>query len=363
MGAPDFARGMSVIREDLESIAGQLSDDLRKLSGKSVLVTGAAGMLPSYLVDLFAFLNEQSALDRPMTVYPLVRRPPQADGRLGHLMGRGDIHFVVQDAVDPVSLPGPVEFVIHAASAASPRWYREDPVGTAAVNSVGLYNLLESCRTWETQSVLYFSSSEVYGSPGPLDIPTPETFIGEVDFTSGRACYSESKRFGEMLCAAHYEQHGTPTKVVRPFHVHGPGQRLDDGRVVAEMIRLGIEGRPFELLSDGRATRTYGYISDATAGFMKVLLSDENGEAFNVGADSPETSILELATEISRLFGRTEPVKVNVAAVPEHLSGAPERVCPDLSKIRDRLGFDPETGLTEGLSRTIRWHEAVRPVA
>lgn len=357
---PDFARGRSIIREDLACVLDRLAGELGAMSGSSMLVTGAAGMLPSYLVDLLAFANEQGALAEPVTLYPLVRTRPEPNSRLGHLLGRPDVQFLVQDAVEPVLLPGPVQYVVHAASSASPRWYRQDPVGTVVVNSVGLHNLLEASRAWETESFLYFSSSEVYGSPGPDNIPTPESFIGEVDFTSGRACYSESKRFGELLCATHHEQHGAPTKVVRPFHIHGPGQRLDDGRVVAEMIRLGLEGRPFELLSDGRATRTYGYIADATLGFMKVLLSAENGQAFNVGADSPETSILELATAVSGIFDRDEAVRVSAGDVPEHLSGAPVRVCPDLAKIRSTFSFDPKIGLIEGLTRTVRWHQAVR---
>jgi UDP-glucuronate decarboxylase len=146
-----------------------------------------------------------------------------------------------------------------------------------------------------------------------------------------------------------------PAKSVRPFHVHGPGLRPRDGRIIEAMISKGINNLPIEIQSDGKATRTYGYVSDATIGFLKVLFSGHNGGAFNVGADKPETSILELATVISRLFGRTEPVRVVGVPAP---AGSPKRACPDLTKIRTLLNYEPTISLEDGLERTIKWLHA-----
>jgi dTDP-glucose 4,6-dehydratase/UDP-glucuronate decarboxylase len=129
------------------------------------------------------------------------------------------------------------------------------------------------------------------------------------------------------------------------------------------MISRGVDRQRFELLSDGRATRTYGYISDATIGFLLALLSDSNGDVFNIGSDEPETSILELATTISRLFGRTESVQVASSDLPDHLRGAPNRVCPDLTKARTMLGYRPQVTLEDGLRRTVAWHLAKRGLA
>src|SRR5260370_24130850 len=155
--------------------------------------------------------------------------------------------------------------------------------------------------------MLYISSSEVYGDPPPGDVPTPEEYPGRVEFTGPRACYAESKRFGETLCDVFHEVFGVPIKVVRPFHVYGPGLRLDDGRIVPELIRQGLQDGALHLLSDGRATRCYGYVADATYGFLLALLSEHHGTAFNIGVDEPQTSIGQLAAMVARIFGLPAP--------------------------------------------------------
>lgn len=347
---------LDIIRADCADIADRLGDDVARFAGKTVLVTGAAGMLPAYLVDTLAYLNDRKRLRQPVQVVAVVRSPDSNEGRLRHLRGRRDVHFVLADAARPFEVDERLHFLVHAASAASPSAYRADPIGTLEVNSLGTKHMLDLARRDRAESLLYFGTSEVYGSPDPAHIPTPETYVGQTQWLGGRACYVEGKRFGEALCAAAWEQEHIPAKIVRPFHVQGPGLRLSDGRVVAEMIRLGITGEPFALKSDGTATRTYGYISDATFAFLRVLLSNENGEAFNVGAEEPETSMLQLATIISRLFGRSEPVRTNTDSSATHLASAPNRAKPDLRKIRDRLGVAPMVSLEDGLARTIHWH-------
>jgi dTDP-glucose 4,6-dehydratase/UDP-glucuronate decarboxylase len=345
-----------VIEGDLREIVARLGPDVERLAGKTVLITGAAGMLPSYVADTIAHLNDNHLLSAPARLLLNARALDSNDGRISHLARRADTRFLVQDVRAPLALGEPVHFVVHAASAASPRSYRADPVGTLDVNSTALRQLLDATRS-TCESFLYFSSSEVYGDPEPEHIPTPEAYVGRTPFLGGRACYTEAKRFGEALCAAYREQYGVPVKIVRPFHVHGPGLRLNDGRIVAALVEMGLSGAPFVLNSDGRATRTYGYVSDATVGFLSVLLSEHDGEAFNVGADEPETSILELATVVSRLFGRKEAVGLNAAPSSEHSKGAPVRVRPDLAKIRRLLGYAPSVSLEEGLRRTITWHQ------
>ena len=345
-----------VIRDDCESIAERLGSDVQRFAGKTVLITGAAGMLPAYLVDTLAHLNDTRRLAKPVEVLAVVRSPDSNEFRLRHLRGRKDVQFILADAAMPFEVEERAHFYVHAASPASPAAYRADPVGTLEVNGPGTRHVLDLARRDAADSVLFFSTSEVYGSPDAAHIPTSETYVGATPWLGGRACYVEGKRFGEALCAAAWEQHKTPVKIVRPFHVQGPGLRLNDGRIVAELIRMGIEGEPFALKSDGKATRTYGYIADAAFAFFKVLLSDQNGEAFNVGADKPETSMRELATIVSRIFGRTEEVRVATDTRAAHLSGAPDRVRPDLTKIRERLGVVPVVPLEDGLERTIHWH-------
>jgi UDP-glucuronate decarboxylase len=340
----------------MPEIVEGMGEVVHRFAGKTVLITGASGVLPGYLADAVAYCNRH-VFARPARLVLLVRTPPGPGSRLAHLVGRPDVEFLIQDARSPIEVDGTLHFIIHAASPATPQKFKEEPVGTIAVNSTALAQMLELARKRETESFLFFSTSEIYGTPESEHIPTPETYLGRFDFTASRSYYAEAKRFGETLCVAFLEQYGVPVKSVRPFHVHGPGLRSDDGRIIAAMIELGLANRAFELQSDGKATRTYGYVSDATVAFVKVLLSGFNGHAFNVGADTPETSMLELATTIARLFGRSEPVAVRHATAS---AGSPTRACPDLTKIRSLLNYSPRVSLESGLERTIAWLRAQR---
>ncbi len=355
---PVLSHFPEVVREDLPQIAAELAPFVAPLAGKRVLVTGASGMLPAYLVDTLAYLNDVGALSAPCRIELVVRSHTRAKRRLGHLQERRDVRFTMSDVRE--ALPSDVrwDYLVHAAAPASPRAYLADPLGSLDANTVALRALFERARIEPPESALYVSSSEVYGTPDPEAIPTPETYVGRIDPLSRRAYYAEAKRAGETYCLAYYEALGLKVKVARPFHVHGPGLRLDDGRVVPALIAMGLRGEALALESDGRATRTYGYVSDATVALFRILLSDCDGQAFNVGSDSPETSVRELARSIAGLFGQTEPVRVNMAPGNAQGQGAPQRACPDLGKLRRHFGFEPRVSLLDGLSRTIRWFRA-----
>lgn len=352
----------AIVDQDVADILSQLGASLDLLDGATIVVTGASGMLGGYIADVAAALNPLGILRSPCTLHLASRQPPSAEGRLGHLIGRADVHFIVGDATAPGALPEHADVLVHAASPASPRDYIADPVGTLDANSRYLHALLELARASGARAFLYISSSEIYGNPSPAAIPTPETHVGCVDPQSPRSCYVEGKRFGEALSIAFHRQYGLPVSIVRPFHVHGPGLRLTDGRVVADLIQAGLQQTPFTLSSDGRATRCYGYISDATVGLLAALLDNPRGETFNIGVDEPETTILELATMVAELTGAPAP-RASSDPVPSHLAEAPNRSRPDLSKARALLGYAPRVSLRDGLSRTIAWHRARAAVA
>ena len=347
--------GHKIVGDDCVSVLERLGDAAKKLARKRILIAGASGFLPSYLADTIACWNDHADPGSRARLVLLVRRPVGDRDRLAHLVGRSDTEFVVQDVVQDLSARGRFDLIVHAASPASPRWYRKDPVGTIDANSRGLRNLLELAKHHEGASLLYFSSSEVYGTPEPQNVPTPETYVGRTDPTDERACYVESKRLGETMCRAYFRQYGVAAKIARPFHFFGPGLRMDDGRLIPELLRCGLTEEPFELLSDGQATRTYGYVAEATIASLLILLSDMNGEVFNVGVDSPELSVLEVATLVAGMFGRTEPVRTNLGLPVADLRGAPSRACPDIAKLRKAFGYKPVITLEKGLERTIEW--------
>ncbi|HTU63949.1 MAG TPA: NAD-dependent epimerase/dehydratase family protein, partial [Polyangiales bacterium] len=313
----------------------------------------ATSMLAAYLADSVAYLNDIGAYSAPCRLSLWVRSPERAQLRLGHLLNRKDVTVIRRDLREPWPTTITPDYFVHAASPPGPRDYLADPLGALDANTHCLRQLLERAKC--SAGVLFVSSSEVYGTPDPEAIPTPETYVGRIDPLSRRAYYAEAKRAGETYCRAYHEVHGVPVKIVRPFHIHGPGLRADDARLVPALIQMGLSGKPLSLESDGRATRTYGYVSDATIAMLRVLCSEQQGEAYNIGADQPETSVLELASCLAEIFGQTEPVKTQTAPGLETARGAPQRARPDTSKLKAAFGLECRVGLREGLMRTVRW--------
>ena len=347
-----MAKVTHVIQEDVELIAKEMAGDLEQLADTTLLVTGAAGFLCSYLVDLMAFANRE-VLSRPCRVIAVDNFQSGLPVRLEHLAGARGIVLRNHDARLPMPLDEPVQWIIHGASIASPVFYRQFPLETIDVNVTGTRLMLDLARLG-ARTLLYISSSETYGDPDPASIPTPETYWGSVSFTGPRACYDESKRLAETLCATYHRLYRTPVKTVRPFNVYGPGQRLDDGRIIPDLMSSALERRPLVLYSDGRATRSFCYVSDAIRAMLRVMFSGREGEAYNIGNDVEEMSIGRIAETMSEVAGAPAlPVRYESSADPNYLTDNPQRRCPDLTKLRALKGWTPLVGVRDGLRRTL----------
>jgi dTDP-glucose 4,6-dehydratase/UDP-glucuronate decarboxylase len=242
------------------------------------------------------------------------------------LSGNGHLAVVKHDMARPLpEAIGDFDYIIHAASIASPTYYRKYPIETMDANVNGLRSLLEYALEQQRKGrpirgFLYFSTSEIYGDPTPESIPTPETYRGNVSCTGPRACYDESKRYGETLCVNFSQQFSLPIHTARPFNNYGPGLKITDRRAVPDFARDVLEGRDIVLYSDGSPTRTFCYVADAIVGYYKVLVRGKSGEAYNIGVEGPEVSIAEVAKRVAQhardLFGvqgrcpfRSEPGK------------------------------------------------------
>ncbi len=348
---------ISLIEQDSERVVSEVGDSIHRLCGKTLLLTGANGFLASYLVDTVAWMN-QHVFSSPCRLIAMVRSPITPSERLGHLLGRGDVQFIQQDVCAPVHLDGPINFVVHAASKASPKDYLAHPLETMDANVIGTRLLLDLVKAQRTGRVLFLSSGEIYGNVSAQFIPIQEDCPWSMPPTDPRACYAESKRYGEALCLAYWREYQVPVNIARTFHVYGPGLRLDDGRVMADFFRHRLENTPLRVLSDGSGVRAFCYVSDAVTGFLKLLLSDCHGEVVNIGNDQEPLSVRELALLIATLEDPQLPVKFQSVALPEHLRGSPSQVCPDISKARRLLHFEPRVGLREGLCKTLQWHRA-----
>jgi UDP-glucuronate decarboxylase len=345
----------SVVAEDLKNMAGaNLPWD--KLAGKTILISGANGFLPAYLVELFLYLNQiHPGLD--LNLVGLVRNPQKAGARFAAYRQRRDLQLLVQDVSIPVAYSPKVDWIIHAASQASPKYYGSDPVGTLKANVLGTYNLLELARAKKAENFLFFSSGEVYGKVDAAWIPTAEGQYGYLDPTDLRSCYAESKRMGETMCVSWAHQYGIPVKIARPFHTYGPGMSLDDGRVFADFVADVVNHRDIVLKSDGRAKRAFCYLADAIVGFCTVLLKGANGEAYNVGNEKGEIAIGDLARKLVQLFPeRKLKVIEQERSEKEYLPSATPRSCPATAKIA-ALGWQPVIAIEAGFARTIRSFE------
>lgn len=316
--------------------------------GKTVLVAGANGFLPAAMVETLLTL---SAVIPGVKVVALARSRENALRRLGGWLGHPALCLRVADVSEPLDLDGPVDMIVHAASQASPRFYDADPVGTALPNILGTQRLLELARHKKASRFLYLSSSEVYGV---IDgrAPIREQDFGPLDPATLRACYAESKRMGETLCASYGAQYGVDCVIARPFHTYGPGMRLDDGRVFADFVRDVVAGRDLVLNSDGAAERAFCYLADAVEAFFTLLLKGETGAAYNVGNAHAVMSIRDLAIMLAGLFperglkARFAPPRTG------YLASRVTRAAPDTTRL-ESLGWRARTDAAEGFRRTI----------
>jgi UDP-glucuronate decarboxylase len=335
---------------DMAAIVAGAGVDWNRLAGQTVCITGASGFLPSYMVETMLYLNETRQLG--IRVLAMVRNRAGFERRYAHHAGRTDLVCIEQDISKPFTLAEKPDYIIHAASQASPKYYATDPVGTLSANTLGTAALLELARASNSKGFLYFSSSEVYGTASK--VPTGESDYGVVDPTSVRACYAESKRMGENMCVSWQHQFGVPVTIVRPFHTYGPRMQLDDGRVYADFVACILHKEPIALKSDGLATRSFCYSADAVAGFWKVLLDGVPGQSYNIGNPDGEISMRALGQLLVGMY----PEKGLTLSYVErqqgdnYLASAVARGCPDIAKA-EALGWRPGTSLADGFRRTI----------
>jgi UDP-glucuronate decarboxylase len=359
---------LEVVESDLNYIVNGLSEEMIKLSGKRVLITGGAGFLGYYLVQSLVRWND--GIDRTkdrlidILVYDnFIRGKPSW---LSSLESRGAVKLQAHDITDP--LPddiGDVSYIIHAASIASPTYYRKNPIETMDANVNGLRYLLDFFKDRKTEDkfvggLLYFSTSEIYGDPATNAIPTSETYRGNVSCTGPRASYDESKRYGETLCVNFAHQYGLPIRIARPFNNYGPGLKITDGRALPDFCGNVLSNKDIVLLSDGSPTRTFCYVADAVIGYFKVLTKGRNGESYNIGTESPEISVRQLAEMIIKssrtVYGYEGQLAFKKSEDKEYLTDNPNRRCPIIKKAQTELDYNPKISIEEGLLRSLAWY-------
>lgn len=340
-----------IIQEDISQLADHLRVHFPDFEGKTFLITGAFGFLGRYVVYLLRHLNQTRLTNKAKALL----LDNFVTGYEQGIISDNDLQFLRHNVVTPFTTDEPIDYIIHAAGIASPAYYTRFPLETMDVGTIGTRNMLDLARQKNVKSFVFMSSSEVYGDPDAAHVPTSEDYTGNVSITGPRSCYDESKRFGETLCLAYWNVFNVPIKNVRPFNVYGPGIRPDDYRVLPNFIEHALRKEPIPVHGEGRNTRSFCYINDALEGIFKILFSNHNGEAFNVGNPSPEISVKDLAHKVASKM----PFSVDVVSIdPPHAvytNADPKRRCPDISKLQRLTGYEPKYSLEEGLERTIKW--------
>lgn len=302
---------------------------------KVALVTGGAGFLGSHLTD--------KLLGEGMQVIGMDNLITGSTANIDHLAGNSDYHFIRHDVTNYIYLPGPVDFVFHFASPASPIDYLELPIQTLKVGSLGTHNALGLAKA-KSSTFLIASTSEVYGDP--LIHPQKEDYWGNVNPVGPRGCYDEAKRFSEAITMAYHRYHRVDTKIVRIFNTYGPRMRLDDGRVVPAFIGQALRGEPLTIFGDGSQTRSFCYCDDLIEGIFRLSQS-ETHDPVNIGNPS-EMTIKQFADEILALTEAKTGIEFR--PLPED---DPKVRKPDISKARKLLGWEPQVEFSTGIRKTL----------
>lgn len=355
---------VDVINSDIDAMLFSAKPCLKFLEGANILITGGAGFLGYYLIQLM--IAQRKVSGTPINIYVLenfIRGRPKW---IEELIAKKQINIIEADISKELPLENyNFDYIIHAASIASPTYYRLHPIETIDANVNGIRSLLEYSRaslasTRPVKGLLYFSTSEIYGDPAADSIPTKETYRGNVSCTGPRACYDESKRLGETLCVNFANQYSVPVSIARPFNNYGPGLSITDKRLLPDIAKCIFSNIDIILHSDGTATRTFCYISDAIDGYLRILTNGHRGESYNIGTELPEINVLDftkLTVDIAKQnFGYQGKIIYRESDDHNYLVDNPNRRCPDISKAREHLGYKPQVDLVDGIYRSLTWY-------
>lgn len=336
----------SILKKDVQDI---ISDDINWeiLKNSSAMITGASGMIGMYLITVMAFLNDMK--DYNIKIIAVVRNPSKLPK---FIFERQDVEILIHDVTEPFEYNDKIDFIIHAASPASPLIMKNMPVETIAANTLGTYNTLQLAKRNQAKRYMFISSREIYGEPYEGQEYFYEDTYGFVDQLNPRSCYSEGKKAAETMCVCFKDEYDLDVKIARLAHTYGPGMSINDGRVQADFLKNLLNGEDIVLKSEGLAVRTYTYISDAVSALFRILL-DSDELVYNIGNEDCKVSIRQLAEILIDIY----PEK-KLRLVFDIPKGGTKGTAPYTSgivnskKIR-KLGWNPHYDIKNGFKRTL----------
>ena len=348
-----FCYNNPIVQKDLDEICNLPA--LSALNNKTILITGANGMIATYIVYALMYMVEKRELN--IKVVALARNKDKAADLFGNFAHNPHFELLTQDVCTPILYQDPIDYIFHFAGNASPYYITHDPVGIMKSNLLGTLNVLELAKEKNTRKVLFASTREVYGE-NKYELSLSETSFGSIDCMDGRSCYPESKRAAETLCKSYYLQYGVNFNAVRIAHSYGPGMKLDnDGRVMADLLSCVIHNRNIILKSKGDALRAFCYITDTVRGLFQILLQGGDAEAYNLANETEEISIRNLAEMLTRVCPEKQlEVEYHIPEGQQTAYCNYKRVELNTTKI-EALGWKPAVTLKEGIIRTIKSFE------
>lgn len=337
-----------IIKEDVMKIIED--NEMEKLKNKTVLITGASGMIGSYFINTLIVLNEKYNMN--IKIIALVRNENKLEK---YIKENKMVKVLKQDVTKEIVLEDEVNYIIHAASPASPKIMSEKPFETNIANTVGTYNTLSLALLKKAEGYLFISSREIYGQPNlNQEIFKEEGPLGDVDPLLPRNGYAEGKKAAENMCAGAKDEYGLNVKIARLAHTYGPGMSIYDGRVQAEFLKNIIYHEDIIMKSEGTSVRTYTYIADAINALFKILLSSKD-IVYNISSEEDKVTIKQLALLLAKL-GNTKMV-IDIPKEDKNKKGNSVFTLGILSseKIRNELNWIPYYNIEEGFKRTIKY--------
>ena len=337
----------SVIQEDLKKIVNN-NINFEKLFNKSILITGANGMLATYYMYTLMYLNDTKNAN--IKIYALVRNADKLEENT-EFSKRSDIIPVIQDVCEKISIQEKLDYIIHMASSSNPKTITSDPVGIINANVIGTLNVLNLAKE-KSAEVIFTSTREVYGKVNSASGKIAETDMGILDCLELRSCYPESKRLAENLIVSYGYEYGTKYKITRIAHSYGPGMIIDnDGRIMADLISNVVNGENIVLKSTGEAKRAFCYVLDAITALLRITVDDKENEVYNIANETEEISIRDLAFMLKDMY-KTDVIFDIQENKNQYVKF--ERTPLDVSKL-EKIGWVPEVKLKDGIKNTVQY--------
>lgn len=334
------------LKEEFDRIT-KCVPEISRLAGKNMLIAGGTGIIGGYLIRYIDYLNKTKFKDKPCSITSLSRKGEKND----FLKDVSEnIKFIKHDISQPYEPLDKLNYILHSACDCAPLTFTNNPLEIISSQVDGLRNLLDiAC---DVESFMYVSTVEIYGHMPDHMVAITETYNGNTNPLSRRACYTESKRLGEAICDAYHKKYNIPIKIVRPQALYGMGYDYGDDRILPAFIERALTNGYVHLLDKGEDIRGFFYIADGIIPILKLLFSDYNMDPFNIAGDEL-TTIYLVADKIHKILGIER--EVDVPNVKKYLPAAPKRVVIDNTKSKEKLGLKQHYSLDEGLKRTIDW--------